>query len=163
MSDQTLKIVLVGSGGVGKTALARAGLGNTFQPKYIPTLGAEIHPLHLIQTDSSILKCSIWDTAGQEMYSGLQQAYYTHADLFICMYDTTSKLSRKTLTKHYIPLINQITPNAHTIIVANKSDLHPTLHHNDTPISVKHNNWFTAYQQILATINKHVIDYITPL
>ena len=67
MSD--FKIVFIGDGGVGKTILCKNLLGMNFEPRYVPTLGAEVHPVE--HSDSVI-----WDCPGQERYGGLGDGYY---------------------------------------------------------------------------------------
>lgn len=57
-----LKILVVGDGGVGKTAWARACKGAEFANKYSPTLGVEMHFLQYqaAATDQPV-QVNLWD------------------------------------------------------------------------------------------------------
>ncbi len=68
------KLVLVGDGGVGKTTFVKRHKSGEFEKKYVPTLGAEVHPMDFV-TDRGKLVFNVWDTAGQEKYAGLRDGY----------------------------------------------------------------------------------------
>jgi hypothetical protein len=68
------KLVLVGDGGVGKTTFVKRHKTGEFEKKYVPTLGAEVHPMDFT-TDRGKLIFNVWDTAGQEKYAGLRDGY----------------------------------------------------------------------------------------
>ena len=72
MLGQTLrtKIVLIGDGGVGKTALRRAWLGEGFKTEYLMTIGAdfasqEMSLYHSETKTSYKIKFQIWDLASR--------------------------------------------------------------------------------------------------
>jgi small GTP-binding protein len=69
----TYKVVLLGDGGVGKTAALRALLtgDNEIEQRYLPTIGAEVRPCVMPGA-----QLNVWDTAGQERYAGLRDGYY---------------------------------------------------------------------------------------
>lgn len=98
MDMKTLKLVMVGDGGVGKTTYVRRlspyrGERQTlapFEPKYVATLGVEVHPI-----DFGGVRMNIWDTAGQEKFGGLRDGYYIQADCGMVCFDLTSTLSFK--------------------------------------------------------------------
>jgi hypothetical protein len=68
------KLVLVGDGGVGKTTFVKRHISGEFEKKYVPTLGAEVHPMDFT-TDRGKITFNVWDTAGQEKYAGLRDGY----------------------------------------------------------------------------------------
>ena len=45
-----------------------------FEKRYVPTLGAEVHPLDFVTQKGKII-FNVWDTAGQEKYAGLRDGY----------------------------------------------------------------------------------------
>lgn len=93
MNKQTFKIVLVGDGGVGKTAYINRLRTGDFEKKYNPTIGLEVAPLHL-RTNKGDLILNIWDCAGQSR--GLAPADYTcGVDGAIIMFDVGSCASYK--------------------------------------------------------------------
>ena len=63
---RTVKIVMVGDGAVGKTALCSTFVNNQFPQDYIPTVFDNFSRLQTV--DGEQVTMSIWDTAGQEEY-----------------------------------------------------------------------------------------------
>jgi len=119
--DQVYKLVLIGDGGVGKTAFVAQNITKEFTPQYVPTLGVEVHPLNFRTTRGKI-RFDIWDTAGQEKFGGLRDGYYIAADCAIIMFDhSMPSLPDKSVSSWYTLLCRQgIIPTA---IVGNKVGL----------------------------------------
>ena len=119
MSDTTTskKVIIVGDGGVGKSALINKFKTEKFIKQYIPTMGAEVHPINV---GNHCIK--FWDTAGQEKFSGLRQGYYIESDMAIVMYDNTSRLSHKNVN-YWIRSVQRVCPNIPILVVRNKVDL----------------------------------------
>jgi small GTP-binding protein len=99
------KVVLLGDGGVGKSTFIHTLLGAPFrrQVSYMPTLGVEVHPLYLEDTDTFL---AVWDTAGQKKYQFEQVSIMNDADGVILFCDGTSKCSKANLNfwKSLIPI-----------------------------------------------------------
>src|SRR6056297_3023531 len=88
---QEIKIVLVGDGGVGKTAFIRKiSVGDILIDKYIPTIGVEVLGIDVPLENKSIT-CKVLDTAGVEEFSGMKEGYYVLADACIIMADSSNK------------------------------------------------------------------------
>jgi GTP-binding nuclear protein Ran len=92
------KIVLVGDGNVGKTTWAKKFLTSGFEHKYFPTLGVEVHPIH-VKTNKGPMVFNIWDCAGQDKYEGLRDGYYVLGDGAIVMCDATNQESMEHVGK----------------------------------------------------------------
>lgn len=90
------KVVFMGDGGVGKTTLLQRHVLNTFQPVYKPTIGAEVHPI-LFNTNHGKVFLNIWDTAGQEKYTGLRDGYLLNATHVVIFYSVDSKTSARNI------------------------------------------------------------------
>ena len=72
MSDAPqFKVLLVGDGGVGKTAFVMRHLTGEFLKKWEPTVGVNVHPM-TFETTRGKLAFMVWDTAGQEKFGGLR-------------------------------------------------------------------------------------------
>lgn len=68
------KLVLVGDGGTGKTTFVKRHTTGEFTKKYVPTIGAEVHPM-TFHTSRGPIRFNVWDTAGQERFGRLRDGY----------------------------------------------------------------------------------------
>ena len=83
---QRIKVALVGEGGVGKTAFVKQMLEERFERKYLATLGVEVHVLKFSTNHGNIF-FEVWDTAGQEKFRGVPEAYFSGSAACIAMFD----------------------------------------------------------------------------
>jgi small GTP-binding protein len=60
----TLKYLVVGDSGVGKTSLLVRYCEDTFQTDYLSTIGVDFK-MKRIEIDDFLITLNIWDTAGQ--------------------------------------------------------------------------------------------------
>jgi len=72
-SQQEYRIVVVGSGGVGKSAVTVRFIQGRFTEKYDPTI--EDSYRKSVEVDGQACMYDIMDTAGQEEYSALRDQY----------------------------------------------------------------------------------------
>jgi GTP-binding nuclear protein Ran len=117
---EAFKLVLVGDGGVGKTAFVKRHLTGEFEKKYIATMGVEVHPLDFY-TNYGNITFLIWDTAGQEKFGGLRDGYYIAGQCAIIMYDVTAKVTAKDAAK-WRRDVWRVCENVPTVICGNKMD-----------------------------------------
>ncbi len=115
------KVILVGDGGVGKTSLVKRLQKLDVNKTYIPTMGAEVHPL-VYNTNYGEVFIKLWDTAGQENFTGLKEGYYIQSNAGIIMCDSTSEKSVSNM-KIWERDIYRVCPNLPRILVCNKSDI----------------------------------------
>ena len=93
----TLKILLIGSSGVGKSAIVRRYTDDEFVDEdAAATIGVD-YKLKSLCVDGKWFKLSIWDTAGQERYRTLTSSYYRGAQGVVLVYDVTDTLSFRDL------------------------------------------------------------------
>ncbi|KAG5185922.1 ras family-domain-containing protein [Tribonema minus] len=118
-----LKFVLVGDTNVGKSQLVLRFAQDQFSPEATKTVGMEFATRELAYYGGARLKAQIWDTAGQDRYSTLTQAYYRGAVGAMLVYDVTDRASFDAIKRW----LKQVRDNAHRNIalslIANKSDL----------------------------------------
>ncbi|WFD32213.1 hypothetical protein MSPP1_003256 [Malassezia sp. CBS 17886] len=100
----TLKVLLIGSSGVGKTALLARYTDDVFlgPEETTPTIGVD-YRVKTICVGEKWFKLNLWDTAGQERYRALTSSYYRGAQGVILgvlpartltpVYDVTSEPS----------------------------------------------------------------------
>lgn len=130
--NQTVKCVMVGDGGVGKTTYLRMLQDNVFEPKYISTLGVEVQVI-----DIGDVRFNVWDTAGQEKFRGLGDGYYIQASCGIVCFDLGSRLTFKN-TEFWIKAMS--THTSKLVLVGFKSDINPKVSQSDIMnLSAKYN------------------------
>ncbi|ESO02106.1 hypothetical protein HELRODRAFT_161341 [Helobdella robusta] len=88
----TLKILIIGESGVGKSSLLLRFCEDTFDPDQSATIGVDFKVRTLI-VDGNKAKLAIWDTAGQERFRTLTPSYYRGAQGCILVYDITNRQS----------------------------------------------------------------------
>ncbi|KAK4317720.1 hypothetical protein Pmani_011224 [Petrolisthes manimaculis] len=97
MADQseiltTLKILLIGESGVGKSSLLLRFTEDTFDPEQSATIGVDFK-VKTITIQGNSTKLAIWDTAGQERFRTLTPSYYRGAQGVILVYDVCKRNS----------------------------------------------------------------------
>jgi Ras-related protein Rab-18 len=88
----TLKILIIGESGVGKSSLLLRFTEDTFDPEQTATIGVDFK-VKSVTVDGNRAKLAIWDTAGQERFRTLTPSYYRGAQGCILVYDVSSKQS----------------------------------------------------------------------
>lgn len=90
---KTLKIVILGDSGVGKTSLMNRYSQGKFTGQYKATIGADFVSKQVVVVDSygqsHVVTLQIWDTAGQERFQSLGVGFYRGSDGAILTYDVT--------------------------------------------------------------------------
>merc|ERR1712188_139359 len=85
------KLVIVGGGGVGKSALTIQLIQNNFIEEYDPTIEDSYRKQVTIDDETCLL--DILDTAGQEEYSAMRDQYMRTGQGFLIVYSITSRSS----------------------------------------------------------------------
>lgn len=116
------KLVVVGGGGVGKSALTIQLTQSHFVDEYDPTIEDSYRKQVVIDDEVSIL--DILDTAGQEEYSAMREQYMRNGEGFLLVYSITSKSSLDELMTYYQQILRvKDTDYVPIVVVGNKSDL----------------------------------------
>ncbi|KAJ5079889.1 ras family-domain-containing protein [Anaeramoeba ignava] len=85
-SLDSVKIVLIGDSGVGKTCIAKAFESVEFTEKE-PTIGSEVHSKAIYCQNGKKVMVHLWDTSGQEKFHSLAPLYYRNAGVIIFVFD----------------------------------------------------------------------------
>lgn len=117
----SVKVVLVGDGGCGKTSLLMAfGIG-AFPERYSPTV-FERHNVNL-QMKGKPVCLQIWDTAGQDDYDRLRPLFYPNASVLLLCFDVTSPNSFENIFNRWYPEVTHFCKGVPIIVVGCKTDL----------------------------------------
>jgi Ras-related protein Rab-2A len=73
--DYSLKYIIVGEAGVGKSNLLLRYVYDSFKEDYQLTIGVEFGE-KLVKYNNKTYKIQIWDTAGQEQFRSITRAYF---------------------------------------------------------------------------------------
>ena len=128
-SPETIKVVLLGEAGVGKTCIISQFISNVFDPDTISSLSAQFISKQIELKDiKKIIKYDIWDTAGQERFRALAKIFYKDAKVICLCYDITSKRSFEELKDYWYEQQTKLNVDGNPIyaVVANKNDLYET-------------------------------------
>merc|ERR1712055_742234 len=121
--SKVLKVVIIGDGAVGKTALLVRYRDGKFPTDYIPTV-FEMHSKN-VEVDGEPFELRLWDTAGQEAYEELRKQAYIGADVIVICFCLVNRDSFVNVTgqwqKDYAK--EATARNAKVVLVGCKQDL----------------------------------------
>ncbi|KAF9294771.1 ras-like protein [Linnemannia elongata] len=116
------KLVVVGGGGVGKSALTIQFIQSHFVDEYDPTIEDSYRKQCVIDEEVALL--DVLDTAGQEEYSAMREQYMRTGEGFLLVYSITSRNSFEEISTFYQQILRVKDKDVFPIIlVANKCDL----------------------------------------
>ena len=122
-SRMQLKLILIGSGGVGKTSLVNRYIHQRFSQNYMQTLGQDVFSKKLTINNNQIV-VQIYDIAGQERFESFRPAYFRGADLGLAVFDLTMPGTIIDLKNQWLPeLAKTLEKPFYLSVVGNKSDL----------------------------------------
>ena len=121
-SENSVKVTLLGSSGVGKTCIIKRYTEDSFDENSQTTSGASYSQKPLM-IDNKPIQLDLWDTAGQEKYRSLGRHFYKDAYIVCLVYDITSLQSFEDLkTKWYNDLKTYGEKYNVLAVVGSKSD-----------------------------------------
>jgi len=120
------KIVVLGSGSVGKSALTVRLVSNHFLAVYDPTVEESYRTQTTIDGEPAVLE--IIDTAGQEEYNAIKDAHIVKGQGFLLVFSLTSRSSFDELDDIHERIYrlkekDPATDNIPIVIAGNKCDL----------------------------------------
>ena len=122
---ETIKLVLIGESGVGKTSIISRYTNNTFDPQVLTSSSAQFLTKTIELNKDTSIKFDIWDTAGQEKFKSLAKIFYKDAKVIILVYDITNKNSFENLKNFwYKEIMDNTISDVILAIVGNKADLY---------------------------------------
>jgi GTPase KRas len=120
-----IKIVALGDGGVGKTAITIMYVAKHFVETYDPTIEDTYRKQTMIDGHPVLL--DVLDTAGQEEFSALRDSWMRYGKCYLLIFDITSRSSFEQLSSFQEKLLRihdvDTTDNLSLVMVGNKADL----------------------------------------
>lgn len=149
------KVIMVGSGGVGKSALTLQFMYDEFVEDYEPTKADSYKKKILL--DGQEVQVDILDTAGQEDYAAIRDNYFRSGDGFLLVFSITEMNSLDDV-EHLREQILRVknddkTP---TLLVGNKSDLENRRDVQLDQAQSRAQEWETQYMETSAKTRQNV-------
>lgn len=124
----SVKLLLIGDSGVGKTAIMLQFSENTFSETFITTVGIDYKYKFVSLTNKETnkeekIRLEIWDTAGQERFKAITRSYLRGAEGLLLVYDITDEITFENV-KTWMQQIQQFAEkDCDKVLVGNKCDL----------------------------------------
>jgi len=116
------KLVVLGGGGVGKSALTIRLVTDNFLDEYDPTIEDSYRKQVMIDDETALL--DILDTAGQEEFSSMQDQWMRDGKGFLLVYNITSRPTFEEVSTLYDKILRtKDTDKVPIVLVGNKCDL----------------------------------------
>jgi small GTP-binding protein len=114
-----LKVILVGSTGVGKTSLVSCYFNNPFDAQSLPTVAPASCATTVKLDDNVQVELQIWDTAGQERFQAISKMFYRDSNVALICFDSTTMDS----IGSWIGKVREEVADCFIFLVATKVDL----------------------------------------
>jgi small GTP-binding protein len=125
--DVMRKVVMIGAGGSGKTALVNRFLTQKFSAQYIVTIGSQFAVKTVAVKDNNgrnvRVKLLVWDLAGQQRFDFIRSSYYQGSKGALLVFDVTRKSTYMELPKWIEETENALNKRIPIVLLANKVDL----------------------------------------
>jgi Ras-related protein Rab-24 len=115
----SIKVILIGSRGVGKTSLLATYFDSPFEQNVLPTVAPAFSPMVVTLSSGLSINLQIWDTAGQERYQSISQMFYRGAQVALVCFDrdTTDTIH------HWVAQLRNVAFECLVFLVTTKIDL----------------------------------------
>lgn len=120
MSNKRTTILMLGSGGVGKSALVCRLMTNSFTEEYNPTI--EDCYYKSLEINGKIEHIEVVDTAGQEEFHSMLDQWIRSADGILLVYDVTNRSTFDELQRFYDKIM-EADRGVPFFLVGNKCDV----------------------------------------
>ena len=158
---QSVKVVLLGESGVGKTSIINQFTIKKFNPRCATSESAKfVSKIVEFPEFEASIKFDIWDTVGQEKYRSLTKIFYRDAKVIIFVYDITKEFTFNAIKDYWYKETCDTTEGKPLLaLVANKNDLYDkqTVNHKDAKIFAEEIN---AIFQTTSALNDQGINIL---
>jgi len=149
------KVIMVGSGGVGKSALTLQFMYDEFVEDYEPTKADSYRKKVVL--DGEEVQIDILDTAGQEDYAAIRDNYFRSGEGFLCVFSITEEDSFQA-TQEFREQILRVKGDSNIpfILVGNKADLSGSRQVQLATANNKATDWQVPYVETSAKTRENV-------
>jgi len=149
------KVIMVGSGGVGKSALTLQFMYDEFVEDYEPTKADSYRKKVVL--DGEEVQIDILDTAGQEDYAAIRDNYFRSGEGFLCVFSITEEDSFQA-TQEFREQILRVKGDGNIpfILVGNKADLSGSRQVQLATANNKATEWQVPYVETSAKTRENV-------
>ena len=121
--DFLIKLLIIGDSGVGKSCLLLRFADDSFTNSFITTIGIDFKIKTLI-IDEKRVRLQIWDSAGQERFRTITNAYYRGAMGIILVYDVGELSSFQNISNWLGNIEKHSSNDVYRILLGNKCDVY---------------------------------------
>uniref|UniRef100_A0A1B0DH23 small monomeric GTPase n=1 Tax=Phlebotomus papatasi TaxID=29031 RepID=A0A1B0DH23_PHLPP len=149
------KVIMVGSGGVGKSALTLQFMYDEFVEDYEPTKADSYRKKVVL--DGEEVQIDILDTAGQEDYAAIRDNYFRSGEGFLCVFSITDDESFQA-TQEFREQILRVKNDESIpfLLVGNKCDLNDKRKVPLTECKLRAQQWGVPYVETSAKTRENV-------
>ncbi|XP_034035598.1 ras-related protein ralB-B-like [Thalassophryne amazonica] len=149
------KVIMVGSGGVGKSALTLQFMYDEFVEDYEPTKADSYRKKVVL--DGEDVQIDILDTAGQEDYAAIRDNYFRSGEGFLLVFSITEHESF-TATSEFREQILRVKEEdvIPLLLVGNKSDLEERRQVSGDEAAARASEWGVPYVETSAKTRANV-------
>ena len=160
----SLKILLIGDSGVGKTALLRQYCEQKFSDDVSSTIGVDYRTRKVVINDKTIT-LQLWDTAGQEKFRNITTSYYRGSQGILIVYDVSNFETLQQVT-YWIGELKKENVDGVVFLVGNKSDTvesipkeqEDIIHTINLPFSTTSAKTGEGVEELFFTLVKAIVD-----
>ena len=128
--NETIKIILLGDFGVGKTNIILRYIKGEFNKNSITTIRTTF-PIKELKRNNTTYNLNVWDTTGQEAYRAVTKLFIQRAKIVVLVCDIEKKNSFESLDYWYNAIKEICQDIIILAIVGNKVDLFDQDDNND--------------------------------
>ncbi|KAF5342498.1 hypothetical protein D9611_001692 [Ephemerocybe angulata] len=160
---RTYKTVVLGAGGVGKSALTVRFVRDVFVENYDPTIEEEYR--RTVTVDGQLSSLEVLDTAGAEQFTSLNEVYIKSGLGFVLVFSLTQEVTLKEVDnlRKQIYRIKGGDTSIPIVIVGTKLDLVNEREVPRSTIQSLSNSWDLPFYETSAKRNWHVGDVFEDL
>lgn len=149
------KVIMVGSGGVGKSALTLQFMYDEFVEDYEPTKADSYRKKVVL--DGEEVQIDILDTAGQEDYAAIRDNYFRSGEGFLCVFSITDDESFQA-TQEFREQILRVKNDESIpfLLVGNKCDLNDKRKMPLATCQARSSQWGVPYVETSAKTRENV-------